>query len=155
MRVLTPVLIAICLVAVVALADESKPDPGRCAGGGTAALCTDKAFPEQGSLCMITLQDDGVPVGGIPVNVTYRPNSEVETILNVGVTDDAGQIYWVPPFAGIATLETAGEDLSPVSLTLSVRFKDPSPFGIAILIIAGMILFGGNGYSFAKTFGKS
>lgn len=140
-------------------------DEGRCANAGTMWLCVDQKYPTQGKPCGIRVTKDDLPVERASVRVTYRPNSEVMDTQVIGKTDADGRIRWVPQEAGIATLqaEEAGVaamhsgpgGLGRVELTVSIRFRTAPWLGVAILILAALILFGGNGYSFAKTFGKS
>ncbi len=133
----------------------------RCAQAGGLELCLDQAFPKEGEPCLIRVTDREHPVRGARLRVTYRPNSEVETIERLGATNAEGELVWIPDDAGIATLEAGlasvgsqGEQTS-LNLTVSVRFRSSPALGIVILLLAGMILFGGNGYSFAKTFGRT
>lgn len=136
-------------------AQPPQDDPGRCGGSGPVSICAEQSFPNQGHPCRLTVLDDGLPVEGAEIRVTYRPNSQVATSRLVGRTDAGGQVSWVPEDAGMATLRAEGQGIDPVDLTVSIRFQSPPWLGIAILILAAMILFGGNGYSFAKTFGRS
>ena len=154
MRVLQTTLAVVCLLTLALGAAMGADDSGRCASAGSLNLCTDVTFPGEGRSCLLTLQDAGAPVGDATISVTFRPNSEVASTKVLGTTDDSGRLLWTPDEAGIATLSAAVEGADPVDLTVSVKFQRPSAFGIAILILAGMILFGGNGYSFAKTFGR-
>jgi hypothetical protein len=153
-QVLRVTLVAVCFSVLASLAAIAADDSGRCADSGTLSLCTDVTFPGEGKSCVLTLLDSGVPVSGARVTATFRPNSEVATTKDLGITSTSGQLSWTPDEAGIATLTAEAEGLDPVDLTVSVKFKRPSALGIAILLLAGMILFGGNGYSFAKTFGR-
>ena len=149
-------VIGICLSGSGAgAADVVEYDPGRCAQSGTRSLCCDMEFPEEGKTCLITLYDGGAPVIGALVMVTYRPGSNVAATKVAGTTDGTGEIEWIPDHAGIATLEVEGDDASSPSLTVSVRFRNVPTLGVILLMLAGMILFGGNGYSIAKTFGRS
>jgi hypothetical protein len=151
-RVLLLFLTAVLPMTVVGAA--AADGAGRCAGSGSLELCTDVTFPGEGRPCVLTLRDSEGAVSGARITVTFRPNSEVATTNELGATDAAGRFTWTPDEAGIATLTAEAESYDPVDLTVSVKFQRPSALGIAILIVAGMLLFGGNGYSFAKTFGR-
>ncbi|MBD3161229.1 MAG: hypothetical protein GF346_03470 [Candidatus Eisenbacteria bacterium] len=72
----------------------------------------------------------------------------------LGRTDESGRIRWTPASAEIATVTVEAEEIDPNSLTAPVRFWEPPWCGVAILILAAMILFGDTGYSFAKTFAQ-
>ncbi|MBD3161404.1 MAG: hypothetical protein GF346_04275 [Candidatus Eisenbacteria bacterium] len=137
----------------VAQGDE-EVDPGRCASVGDVQLCTSLEFPGQGRPCWIVVKSGEVPIERAEVTVTYRPNSEVAETHLLGRTDASGRVRWRPAAAGIATITAEAEEIDPVELTVSVRFREPPWLGIAMLILAAMILFGGNGYAFAKTFAR-
>lgn len=140
---------------LAARAQVERVDPGRCSGAGDLQLCATPGSPAQGASCWIEVTRGKEAVEGAEVIVTYRPNSEVAETHRVGRTDGSGRVRWTPAAAGIATIAAEAEEIEPISLTVSVRFRQPPWLGIAILILAAMILFGGNGYSFAKTFARS
>lgn len=144
-----------CLIAgsLSPAAGTDVPEP-RCAQSGDYSLCVEKGFPTEGDPCWIRVTDGGAPIVGVEIAVTHRPNSEVMTVETIGMTDASGQLIWTPSDAGIATLEASGAGLDPLAMTLSVKFRRIPTLGIIMLMLAGMILFGGNGYSFAKTFAK-
>jgi hypothetical protein len=113
------------------------------------------AFPQEGHLCGIRLRGPHGPVSGISITATYRPNSEVAEIDTVGITDAGGKVTWTPSAAGIVTLAAQENEGISCELTVSVRFRRIPVPGLVVMLLAGMILFGGNSYSFAKTFGRS
>ena len=155
------ILLAACIGATITGAPEALGQAERCAQAGKLELCLDQAFPRQGEPCLIRVTDGEEPVRSARLRVTYRPNSEVETVQRLGATNAEGELVWIPEDAGIATLEaglaSVGSEGEPTSLnlTVSVRFQSSPALGIVILLTAGMILFGGNGYAFAKTFGRT
>ncbi len=107
-------------------------------------------FPRQGEPCLVKITREGLPAAGIAVSVTYRPNSEVAITEEIGRTDARGELSWTPRSAGIGMLAAEGCDL-----TVSIRFRGIPIGGLVVMLLAAMILFGGNSYSFAKTFGRA
>lgn len=78
---------------------------------------------------------------GAPVDtlfVTYRPNSVLaqRDTIRIGGFDS---VKWTPKRAGVVQIALPGG----ASQNVSVRFTAPPMSGIAILIVAGLILFGG------------
>ena len=143
-------LVCAALLAGPALA---QGDAQRCAEGDGLHFCVADAYPLQGDAVVLTLHDAAGPVAGAEVTAIYRPNSSVEKREAVGVSATDGTLPWVPADAGLVTLEARhGERVA--DMCVSVRYRHASAVGIFVLILAGMILFGGNGYSFAKTFGR-
>jgi hypothetical protein len=109
-----------------------------------AGFTTEPTHPTQGMATRIFLTDaDGAPLGGVPVVVRYRPGSRVESADTLGTTDPAGALEWMPRDAGLVTLATAGEDGPSISSNLSVRYKGVPLPGLVIMILAGLILYGG------------
>jgi len=85
-----------------------------------------------------------VPAGTDTVYVTYRPGSNVEI---QEVLDAGGErtVSWTPLRAGVVRVTTAES-----SETLSVRFdRTPLP-GVLVMVVAGLILFGGMVYALRK-----
>ena len=75
--------------------------------------------------------------------ITYRPNSQVvkEEILTADTPSKTFE--WAPLEAGVVAIQ-AGSSAKNVS----VRFKGISGSGIFIMILAGLLLFGGATYAF-------
>jgi hypothetical protein len=82
-------------------------------------------------------------VAGAAVAATYRPNSEVLREAEVGVTDASGSLIWVPEDAGMAELRAEAPQ-GAATQAISVRFQGVQIQGLIVLVIAGLILFGGN-----------
>lgn len=85
-----------------------------------------------------------VPAGTDTVFVTYRPGSnvEIQEVLHAG---GAPTVSWIPLRAGVVRVTTAGS-----SETVSVRFdRTPLP-GVLVMVVAGLILFGGMVYALRK-----
>jgi hypothetical protein len=127
----------------------------RCAAREACELCVDVDYPTQGQSCRIHVRQGGEPLAGAPITATSRPNSKVESTIVLGRTDADGRFAWTPEEAGITTLAVRQGDEELASLTISVRFKGIPILGLLVMLGAAGILFGGNSYSFAKTFGKS
>ncbi len=73
--------------------------------------------------------------------VTYRPNSGIayeEVVLASG-----GTATWTPSRAGVVALATP----AGASQNVSVRFDRTPMSGLIILILAGIVLFGGAGFA--------
>ncbi len=142
-------LMAICVGTALGAPDQ------RCATGGDLTICVDPGYPSQGRPCRIRVTRDGQPAADAMLAVTYRPNSEVSHVDTLGRADETGVLMWTPQDAGIATLSAAVGDAAPCELIVSVRFRGIPVAGVIVMVVAGLILFGGNSYSFAKTFGGS
>lgn len=101
-------------------------------------------YPTQGESTELFIQaDDGSPVSGATVTVTYRPGSSVEATDSVGTTGPSGRLVWTPETAGIVSVraEWAG---GSTSANVSVRFGSTPASGIIIMIAAGLLLVGGS-----------
>ncbi|NIM20661.1 MAG: hypothetical protein GTO51_10610 [Candidatus Latescibacteria bacterium] len=103
---------------------------------------------------ILVVSEDGTPVIGAVVRATYRPGSRVSTESEIGMTDDAGSVDWIPQSAGIVTLSatrTAGDSGEfSVTKTVSVKFASTPAGGILIMILAGILLIGGSVYRFTR-----
>jgi hypothetical protein len=85
------------------------------------------------------------PAADAPVKVTYYPNSEIKRTVEVGRTDERGQLRWTPEHAGLSTI-AAGEQTK----TIGVRF-DGMPLGaLVVFLIAGTLLFGGIAFGVSR-----
>lgn len=147
--------ISVVLAALLASAAVTVQADERCASSGQLRVCVEPAAPVEGEVCRVVVTDAGVPAAGIALAVTYRPNSAVAHTEPLGQTDEAGTVAWRPPSAGIATLTASAGERSPAALNVAVRFRGVPVGGILVMLMAGFVLFGGNCYSFAKTFGKT
>jgi hypothetical protein len=110
-----------------------------------ATVIVEEGFPVREEQIRIHIaNDDGSPVAGATVEVTYRPGSSVEQLEQIGTSAEDGAIYWVPAEAGIATINAtwAGPDQSQItaSTSVSVRFRSAPLGGIVIMIAAGVVL---------------
>lgn len=115
-------------------------------------------FPLRGEEVIVTVTDDRnfaeralkeVKLEESTVTATYRPSSETAATEDLGTLDASGQVAWTPTDAGIVTLavhpaEGEGEpDATLATTDLSVRYGGFPPAGLLIMVIAGLLLFGG------------
>lgn len=112
---------------------------------GAQEISVDQEFPTRGETSTVTVrgEDDQARAGEV-VEVTYRPNSETSSTETLPPTNAAGRVEWTPRDAGIVTL--AVEDLA--SHNVAVRFGRFPGAGLGIMILAGLLLFGGAGMGF-------
>jgi hypothetical protein len=109
-------------------------------------------FPVVGRVSIVAFSD--VPKIGI-LRVTYRPGSAVAHVEDFDMKD--GKVSWEPSAAGIVKLavgsmvpeKEGGEPRTFKEIgskVISVR-SDSSTLGFGIMILAGLILFGGAAFS--------
>lgn len=105
-----------------------------------ATLSTSEPFPVAGKATSIA-----TPPEADTIAVTYSPSSEVvatETLEVKKLTPpQPGKPYltvWVPQRAGVVELTAGGE-----KTRVSIRFDGVPTSGVAIMIVAALILFGG------------
>ncbi len=94
---------------------------------------------------LVVLQD-ARPLPGALVTARYRPNSQTTFSETLAPTDSAGSVIWTPRDAGIVTLEaraSAADETPIATLDVAVRFERFPPAGLAIMIFAALLLFGG------------
>lgn len=137
-----------------------RVEPALCAfvlfaAGGLAPCCAQQirvsdAFPLRGVPQSVTVADaEGRPVAAAAVTVTYRPNSRTARRRELAPTDAAGRSEWTPENAGIVTLEATARDGTPLAeVNVAVRFGGMPPSGLAVIVIAGGLLFGGAALGF-------
>ncbi len=119
------------------------------AAWGESSIVLRTQYPVQGERTELYIQDDeGNPVTGAEVDVTYRPGSSVEETAAVGVTGKSGRIIWYPAAAGIVTLTASwrseGGDTVTTSANFSVKFASTPVGGVVIMLLAGLLLVGGS-----------
>jgi hypothetical protein len=107
-------------------------------------------FPTEGEAVTITvIARDGAetePLADRKVVALYRPNSAVSEKETIGLTDAQGRLAWTPSAPGVVRLAVWGDAEGKVidgERLVSVRFASLPLLGIAIMIGAGCILFGG------------
>lgn len=109
-------------------------------------ISTVDPYPIRGDVTGIVVQDENGPVAGAVVQVEYRPNSSTARTESLPPTDASGKTEWTPADAGLARLSVKGPEGPEGTVAISVRFVRFEPAGIAIMIFAGLFLFGGAGY---------
>jgi len=109
------------------------------------SVVIESEFPTQDQPVRVHIaHDDGSPVSGASVSVTYRPGSSVERLEPIGVSAEDGGIDWVPSEAGIAnvtaTWTDAGQSEIAAASSVSIRYGSPPLGGIVIMVVAGILL---------------
>ncbi|MBN2490053.1 MAG: hypothetical protein JXQ29_04305 [Planctomycetes bacterium] len=126
--------LAVLFAAVLGLASSAGADP---------VLTLAAAFPVVGSQQVVRLEGAAEP-GALRLKVVYRPNSATVREVVVGGFDAAGTIRWHPEAPGITLLiaETAGGE-SVCQKRVAVCFASTPVSGIIVMVLAGLLLFGG------------
>jgi hypothetical protein len=108
------------------------------------SLTTAEPYPLRGQPTEIAVTRGGAPLAGVEIEALYRPNSETSSHEALPPTDAAGQVSWTPRDAGIVTLtaHVPGEE-TPATLNVAVRHGRFPARGLGIMILAGVLLFGG------------
>jgi hypothetical protein len=119
------------------------------------AFCLITVMPAQAQIQLST----ETPTEGEPITVTldkpaevllvtYRPNSAVTHRDTFRIQPAASVFEWTPDRAGIVALRVPEQG----SKNVSVRFQGLSASGIAVMAIAGALLFGGAAFAFRLLF---
>lgn len=127
-------LLALLCLAAPAVAQDAPEAP---------AATTISVFPET-----LVAGDESNLSFDAPVQtvvVTYRPNSAIPLVDTVTV-GGFESIRWTPERAGVVRVSVPGGP----SRNLSVRFAALPVAGIVVLILAGLILFGGAAWAMTK-----
>lgn len=125
------------------------------AAGVEIALATES--PLLDDPVAVTVTDAGTPVAGARVDAHYRPNSQTAFREPLPPTDAAGRTEWTPRAAGIVTLEVlepaggpapgtvhrCGPTPRPARCNTAVRFGAFPARGVVVMVVAGLLLFGG------------
>ena len=110
-------------------------------------IATEDAYPILGEKTKVTLEGGELP-DKATLTVTYRPNSATSHETTVGTFNAGHSIVWKPESPGITTLivkDAGGKKLA--SKNVAVCFPSAPASGIAIMLLAGTVLFGGAAYS--------
>lgn len=107
------------------------------AGPSLAGIDVSNPAPEVGEKLTLTF-DAEVDT----LTVVYRPNAAVAETEVIPITPAANTVAWTPKNAGVVALSYSNEG-NTVSKNISVRFEGVSYPGIIVMILAGLILFGG------------
>jgi hypothetical protein len=87
-------------------------------------------------------------VEGAALKVVYRPNSETSVEEEVGPFQADASIVWTPAHPGIASLVVLDRDGASLgSKDVAIRFGGVPAYGILVMLLAGLLLFGGAGFS--------
>ena len=114
-----------------------------------AELATADRYPLRGETTTITVTDDGgSPMAGLEIEALYRPNSVTARTETIATTGPDGSVSWTPRDAGIVALTARRGDEQVALQNIAVRFGSFPASGIAILLLAGILLFGGAAYGF-------
>lgn len=143
-----PALLAALLVALLAAAPAGAE--------GELSISTENERPLRGEVVRLRVTEDGEPAAGAQVVAVYRPASNTEHREVLEPVDSSGQVLWTPDDAGPVKLEVRpegadlGADEAPgAELIVAVRFGRFPPQGLLIMVLAGILLFGGAATAFA------
>ena len=78
------------------------------------------------------------------LRVIYRPNSQTRVVEDPVLVPEGGVVSWTPRYPGIASLSVT--DASGAVLAqkdVAIRFAGIPASGIAVMTLAGLLLFGG------------
>jgi hypothetical protein len=156
------------LAAAAALALSAWP--AAPAGAGEIVLPPtppyERPYPLLGEPIRVAVRDAGDhPVAGAVVEVVSRPNSSTSHTAALPPTDAAGVTRWTPAYAGIVALtaragalhsdgEPGGEAGAEIATArVAVRYGGFPPSGLLVMLVAGVLLFGGAALGFVKLLG--
>jgi len=106
-------------------------------------------FPTRGEPTKILIHPkEGEDCQQAQLFVTRRPNSKTEKVKNLGTPSATCTIDWIPEDVGITKLAIKVGNEKVVEKNVSVRFEKNPASGSIILIVAGIILYGGIVYAF-------
>lgn len=113
---------------------------------GEVRIEVEDPYPIRGDSTLVMVTDESGPVEGAIVQVEYRPNSSTARTETLEPTDQSGTTSWAPRDPGLARLSVSGPEGSTGTMAISVRFTTFPVSGIAIMLFAGLLLFGGAGF---------
>ena len=107
-------------------------------------------FPIVGRTETVTVEGAATDVD-LRLWVIYSPNSETSTEAEIGVVPTAGKVAWTPSRSGIATVSVRGDDgVVVASENVAILFARTPVAGVMVMLFAGVLLFGGAGYSLRR-----
>lgn len=115
-----------------------------------ASIEVSKDSPTVGERITLTFS---VPVDTL--TVTYRPNSSVSKTEILVNDPPATSMEWSskePGLVALSYLDKSGESPQRVRHSLSIRFDGLSGSGLVVMLLAGVILFGGATTAFRTMF---
>ncbi len=117
------------------------------ATGVAVELTFEDDFPIVGREETVTVS--GQPTTGpLVLSVVYSPNSETSTEEEIGVVPADGKVPWTPSRSGIATVAVRdGSGAAVAAENVAILFDRTPSSGVLVMIFAGVLLFGGAGYS--------
>jgi len=116
-------------------------------GPGPATLAQFETHPVGGRATMLRFERDGQPAVGIAVTARYRENADpaIAHQQMIGATGTDGTLSWVPEDAGVVVLSWEGGTRNVSVLHAGVPF-----LGVAIAVLAGILLLGGSILTFFR-----
>ncbi|WP_143473236.1 hypothetical protein [Flavilitoribacter nigricans] len=132
-------LIYLLLILLIAGSPEAR-----------ASIEVSNHSPEVGETITLTFS---APVDSL--TVTYRPNSSVSKTEVLVNNPPATSMEWAskePGLVSLSYLDRSGGDAQSVRQDLSIRFEGLSGSGLAVMLFAGIILFGGATMAFRTLF---
>lgn len=112
------------------------------------SISVEPPYPLRQQHSTIRVEREGVPVEGMVVEALYRPNSQTSFSERLDPTDANGTTSWTPRDAGIVTLSAKDASGADTSAHVAVRYGTfPLP-GVIVMIVAGLLLFGGASLGF-------
>jgi hypothetical protein len=110
-------------------------------------IAVDGSFPIVGEPMVLSVSDVGRPENHT-LRVVYAPNSETQTVEEIGRLSADGTIAWNPERFGIATLTVTDDAGSTVATeNVAILPAETPAGGVLVMIFAGILLFGGAGWS--------
>jgi hypothetical protein len=110
-------------------------------------LAFEDDFPIVGRTETVTVEGAG-PGVDLSLWVIYSPNSETSTEEKIGLVPATGEVEWSPSRSGIATVSVRGDEGTVItSENVAIIFAETPMAGVMVMIFAGLLLFGGAGYS--------
>ena len=135
---------ALPLACLLGLAASAAADP---------VLKLAAAFPVEGKEQVVRLEDFGAPTA-IRLKIVYRPNSETQSEVIVGDFGADGTVIWRPAVPGITLLIAETHDGQSVcQKRVATCFATTPISGILVMVLAGILLFGGAATSLVLALG--
>lgn len=120
---------------------------GAPASAAIEVVTAQDASPRQGESVTLRVTEAGVHLAATPVVATYAPGSQLAREVELGLTDAAGQLTFVPDAFGLVAIRAADE-----STTLSVRASGVPLSAVAIFAVALALMVALTGFGFRGIF---